>query len=150
MELWISCLVLLVPFATTLAASCENKVRLADLQDVIKNQTKLIGNMEHVIEDQKNLIENQAISIENQTRLYEDLQATVEYLKTGERQLLFQNKEWKFHLLQRNFPHRDHVLVWCFTLCCHPIISSPQFHILFKCFKVVLWDQPFKDLTLVV
>ena len=79
----ISLLLLLFLFSSTFAASCENKVRLADLQDIIKNQTKLIGNMEHVIEDQKNLIENQAISIENQTRLYEDLKATVEHLKTG-------------------------------------------------------------------
>ena len=37
-------------------ASCENIVRLADLQDTIKNQTKLIEEQGRVIEDQKNVI----------------------------------------------------------------------------------------------
>ena len=82
---------LLVISPTTFAASCENIVRLADLQEIIKNQTKLIEDLYKVIADQKKVIENQARSIKNQTRLYEDLQATVEYLKTGKRQFLFQN-----------------------------------------------------------
>ena len=67
------CLALCVIFPSILAASCENMVRLADLQDIIKNQTKLI--------------ESQAKFMENQTRLYEQLKTTVEQLSTSKRLL---------------------------------------------------------------
>ena len=63
----ISCLVLLVMFPRIFADSCENKVRLADLQDIIKNQTKLIREqkqvnqeLSQVVKDQKNMIKKQA------------------------------------------------------------------------------------------
>ena len=63
----ISYLVLLVMFARIFADSCENMVRLADLQDIIKNQTELIQEQKRaneeigqVVEDQKNMIKKQA------------------------------------------------------------------------------------------
>ena len=45
----VACLVLLAVFSSTFAASCENIVRLADLQDIIKNQTKLITDLKKTI-----------------------------------------------------------------------------------------------------
>ena len=45
----VSCLVLLAMFSGTFAASCENMVRLADLQDIIRNQTKLIADLKNTI-----------------------------------------------------------------------------------------------------
>ena len=43
------CLVLLVMFPGIFAVSCENMVRLADLQDIIKNQTELIADLKNTI-----------------------------------------------------------------------------------------------------
>ena len=51
-------LVLLVIIPGTFAVSCENMVRLADLQDIIKNQTKLIRDMGQVIEDQRKVMKS--------------------------------------------------------------------------------------------
>ena len=45
----VSCLVLLAMFSGTFAASCENMVRLADLHDIIRNQTKLIADLKNAI-----------------------------------------------------------------------------------------------------
>ena len=43
------CIVLLVMFPSTFAVSYENMVRLADLQDIFKNQTKLIADLKNTI-----------------------------------------------------------------------------------------------------
>ena len=76
-------LVLLITFPSTFTASCENMVRLADLQEIIKNQTKLIRDMEQVIAVQKGMIENMAKFIQNQTILNEDVEKKIENLSTG-------------------------------------------------------------------
>ena len=68
-EIPMLCLVLSVLFLTTFAASCENVVRLADLQEIIRNQTKLIHHLGQVIE--------------NQNKLNKDLEEKIEYLTTG-------------------------------------------------------------------
>ena len=85
-------LVISVNVQTTFAVSCENIVRLADLKDIIRNQTKLIQQQGQVIEDQKSMLENQ-------TRLVEDLQRRLQYVTTGktETQFLFENLG---HLIQ--------------------------------------------------
>ena len=54
----IVCVVLLVIFPSTHEASCENKVRLADLQGIIKNQTKLIEDQRQVNEEMREVIED--------------------------------------------------------------------------------------------
>ena len=54
-------LVLLVIVPSTFAVSCENMVRLADLQDIIKNQTKLIQQQGQVIEEQRKVMKSLAI-----------------------------------------------------------------------------------------
>ena len=77
------CLLLSTIVQNTFAASCENKIRLADLQDIIKNQKKLIGDMRQVIEDQKNTIENMTEFIEHQTTVTDDLKKKIENLSTG-------------------------------------------------------------------
>ena len=45
----VSCLVLLAMLSGTFAIRCENVVWLADLQDIIKNQTKLIADLKNTI-----------------------------------------------------------------------------------------------------
>ena len=118
MDFWISYLVVLSVLFPTFAANCENMVRLADLQDIIKNQTKLIHNMVQVIEaqvkvneEQKNLIENQAKSLQYQTLLYEDLQATVNHLKTGKRNTEITTVEFSLNgaKLSLNSVNSDHL-----------------------------------------
>ena len=47
-------------------------VRLADLQDIIKNQTKLIRDQEKVIDDQRTFIDGQQKAIEKQTLAIQD------------------------------------------------------------------------------
>ena len=56
----VMCLVLWVIVPSTLAVSCKNMVRLADLQDIIKNQTKLIRDMGQVIDDQRKVMKSLA------------------------------------------------------------------------------------------
>ena len=96
------CLVSWAP--NIIATSCENIVRLADLRNIMKNQTKLIQDQGRVIDDQKNMLENQTRAIqdqkevnkemreiienqknmlENQTKLMEDLQKRLQYVTTG-------------------------------------------------------------------
>ena len=70
------CIALGILVPATFAASCDNMVRLADLQDIIKDQTKLIQEQGRVIDDQKNMLENQM-------RLIEDLQRNLQYVTTG-------------------------------------------------------------------
>ena len=84
------CLLLSVNVPSTSSVSCENMVRLADLQDIIKNQTKLIleqrqlnDDQRKVIEDQRKVVEDQQKMIENQTRLNEDLQKRFQHVTTG-------------------------------------------------------------------
>ena len=48
-----------------MASSCGLVVKLADLQDIIKNQTKLAEAQTQVIEDQKRMIEKQAAVIDD-------------------------------------------------------------------------------------
>ena len=45
----VASLVLLAVFSSAFAASCENLVRFADLQDIIKNQTKMIADLKNTI-----------------------------------------------------------------------------------------------------
>ena len=73
----IVCIILWISASGTYAASCENVVRLTDLQAIIKNQTK-------VIEDQRQVIENQMT-------LNGELKTTVEQLKTGQKGYFFQH-----------------------------------------------------------
>ena len=70
----IVCLFLWYIVPGTSAASCENIVRLADLQDIIRNQTKV--NHE------------QQLVIENQAKLNSELMTTVEKLNTGKMEYL--------------------------------------------------------------
>ena len=67
-------------------------VRLADLQDIIKTQTKLIQDLYHIIEDQKNMIENQATFIGYQTDLNEKLKMMLENSSIGKRLLYLKLK----------------------------------------------------------
>ena len=76
------CLILVAMFPDTFAVSCENNIRLADLQYIIKNQTNLI-------EDQKNTIENMTKIIENQTYLNDYLKKKIEIWRTGNKAHVF-------------------------------------------------------------
>ena len=86
----IVCVILLVIFPSTHEASCENKVRLADLQGIIKNQMRLIEEQRRVNEEQretnealKTVVRDEKSSISNLTMLNEDLNKRMEYLTTG-------------------------------------------------------------------
>ena len=77
------CLLLSVNVPSTSSVSCENMVRLADLQDIIKNQTKLIRDQRQVNDDQRKVVEDQQKLIENQTRFIGDVQRKLQYVTTG-------------------------------------------------------------------
>ena len=68
------CILLSVNVPSIYSISCENMVRLPDVQDIIKNQTKLM-------QEQRQIIENQA-------KLNSELMTTVETLKTGKMEYL--------------------------------------------------------------
>ena len=70
------CLVFWTMVPNILASSCELIVRIADLQDIIKNQTKAAEAQTQVIKDQKQMLKNQADAIG-------DLKELIENLKTG-------------------------------------------------------------------
>ena len=73
----IVCIILWISASGPYAASCENVVRLTDLQEIIENQTK-------PIEDQRQVIENQET-------LNGELNTTVEQLKNGEKEYFFKH-----------------------------------------------------------
>ena len=50
-DIVVICLVIYDNVPSISTASCENMVRLADLQDIIRNQTKMIQQQGQVIED---------------------------------------------------------------------------------------------------
>ena len=93
----ISCLLSLDIFSSTFAASCDNIIRLSDLRNTIKNQTKqseiqtrvieeqtqLNEGLRKVLEDQGNMIEDQRSVIENQARALNELRKKLEGAETG-------------------------------------------------------------------
>ena len=75
MTLYVSVIVL-AKSPSIFAVSCENKIRLADLQDIIKNQTRLIQDQRQINKDQENMIKTQS-------KLMEDLRKRIESGTTG-------------------------------------------------------------------
>ena len=63
-------------FQNTMASSCELVIRITDLQEIIKNQTKVIQSQNGDKEELRGLVENQAAVIK-------DLRKTVEHLTIG-------------------------------------------------------------------
>ena len=61
-----------------MASSCDLGVRITDLQETIKNQTKLAETQANVIEDQRRIIEKHVADID-------DLRKTLALLVTGKR-----------------------------------------------------------------
>ena len=82
-ETAISCLIFWSIFQSTLASSCDLIVRVADLQEIIKNQTKQAAVQTQLMEGQREVIEDQTRKIADVLKTVDDLQKTVKHLTDG-------------------------------------------------------------------
>ena len=82
-ETAISCLIFWSIFQSTLASSCDLIVRVADLQEIIKNQTRQAEAQTQLMEGQKEVIEDQKRKIEDVLKIVDDLEKTVKHLRDG-------------------------------------------------------------------
>ena len=72
----ISCLIFWSIFQSTLASSCELVIKVTDLKEIIKNQTRAIETQTQVNDELRNLVIDQAAVIA-------DLRKTMEHQTNG-------------------------------------------------------------------
>ena len=77
-------LILLTMLPTKFTASCGNVVRLADLQDIINNQTELIRDQKQANEELHQVVKDQKDIIMKQAKLIHDLRKTTENATSDE------------------------------------------------------------------
>ena len=124
-----------------LASSCELIVRVADLQDIINNQTEAAEVQTKLMEGQREVIEEQRRKIEEVTKTVDDQKTMIKHLTTGKTFVVFVNQVLRLtEFGYGQYSGFANISSALFILCKYDVVQISFFSILYqisKCFLAI-------------